>query len=189
MSFLDGLPVWGLAIVIFLLRIVDVSMGTLRTIAVVQGRVVFSVFLGFLEVLVWVTVVTKVFQSAASDPMLLVAYALGFAAGNAVGILAERRLAMGTVILRIVTTSKDELAVFFRDHTPRVITFEGHADADPITLLYVIVRRKSVRPLLRQAQEIDPELMFVVDPVYESNAVLIQPLPNPTGWRSVMKMK
>ena len=100
---LDTLPVWALALVIFTLRVVDVSLGTCRTIAVVQGRMKVSVLLGFIEVLVWVTTVTHVIQKAADNGWLLLAYAAGFAFGNAAGIALERRLAMGSVILRIVS--------------------------------------------------------------------------------------
>src|SRR5690606_11004747 len=103
MLYLNELPMWGLASAIFILRMIDVSMATLRTIAVVQGRIVVSVAIGFVEVLVWVTTVAQVIQHASNSPLLLFAFAGGFAAGNGVGILLERWLAMGAVILRIVS--------------------------------------------------------------------------------------
>lgn len=189
MEWLDALPVGVLALVIFGLRIFDVSLGTVRTIAVVQGRSAFSVMLGFFEVLVWVTTVTHVVQRASGDPVLLVAYAGGFAAGNAVGIAVERRLALGAVIMRIVTqTAGQEVVELLRQRSPKVFHFEGREHAAPVTLIYVPARRRDARRLLRQALEIDPHLYYSVDSMRESN--WNQPSGAlPTGWRAVAKKK
>lgn len=190
MPFLDTLPVWGLALLIFFLRIADVSMGTCRTLAVVQGRIGVSVALGFVEVLIWITTVSQVFQKAAGNPWLLLAYAGGFACGNGVGIALERRLAMGSVILRIVShDAGDDLANALRKHSPRVLTFEGSDEDHAVTLLYVAARRRQVRRLIAVARDVDPDLFYAVDPLRDSNWVLAQPMPAPTGWRAVMKKK
>jgi uncharacterized protein YebE (UPF0316 family) len=190
MDFLTTLPVWLLALLIFLLRIVDVALGTCRTIAVVQGRVSISVALGFVEVLVWVTTVTHVVQHATSNPWLLLAYATGFAAGNAAGIALEQRLALGTVILRIVSAdSGHEIAERLRRHGPKVIVFDGHDDEKPITLLYVAVRRRDAPKLVKASRGIDPHLFYAIDTLRESNLAYARAIGNPTGWRSVLKKK
>ncbi|TWT99353.1 hypothetical protein Pla108_02900 [Botrimarina colliarenosi] len=190
MPFLDTLPVWALALLIFSLRIVDVSLGTCRTIAVVQGRIGTSVLLGFFEVLIWITTVSEVFQRAGGNPWLLLSYAAGFACGNGAGIWLERRLAMGSVILRIVShDAGDDLADALRQRSPRVLTFEGSDEEHAVTLLYVAARRRQVRRLISAAREVDPDLYYAVDPLRESNWAMAQPVPGPTGWRSVLKKK
>lgn len=190
MEYLNSLPVWALALLIFLFRVIDVSLGTCRTIAVVQGHMVTSVVLGFIEVLVWVTTVAHVIQHASDNPLLLLAYASGFAAGNAAGIALERRLAMGTVILRIVSQKAGEpLADTLRHRVPRVFLFEGHDNGNKMTLLYVAVRRRHARQLINAAMQIDPDLFYAVDPLRESNWLLTQAMPNPTGWRAIAKKK
>lgn len=190
MPFLDTLPVWALALLIFFLRIIDVSLGTCRTIAVVQGRIVTSVMLGFFEVLIWITTVSQVFQHASGNAWLLLAYAAGFACGNGVGIALERRLAMGSVILRIVShNAGDDLAQALREQSPRVLTFEGSDEEHAVTLLYVAARRRQVRRLITAARRVDPDLYYAVDPLRESNWIIGQPIPGPSGWRSVMKKK
>lgn len=190
MTLLDSLPVWGLAIAVFFLRIIDVSVCTLRTIAIVQGRMVFSVCLGFCEVLIWVMVVGQVLKHATDNPLLLLTYASGFACGNAVGILIERQLALGSVILRIVSvTAGPQLAELFRDRAARVFTFDGRDSDESMMLIYVVVRRRMARELIEEAQRYDPELFFAVDPLRETNAFLSTPLPNPSRWRGLAKMK
>jgi uncharacterized protein YebE (UPF0316 family) len=92
------------ALVIFTLRIIDVSLGTLRTISVVQGRVKLSVLLGFFETFVWLTAVAQALMGIEKNPLLMLAYCAGFAAGNAVGIQIERKIAMGIVVIRMFSS-------------------------------------------------------------------------------------
>lgn len=186
---LEGLPVWELAIIIFLLRICDVSIGTFRTIAVVQGRTVVSVILGFFEVLIWVLVMSNVLRHAAQNPVLLLAYAGGFATGNAVGIQLERSFALGHVVLRIISVKSGELVERLRSRVQHVSTFVGQDGEKSVMLLFLACRRRDLKELIAEARGIDPELFFAVDPLRESSIDLAQPLPHPTGWRAVFKMK
>lgn len=175
---------------IFLLRIVDVSLGTVRTISVVQGRVKLSVLLGFLEVLVWVTAVVGVLQRVSESPVVMFGYALGFAAGNATGILLERRMALGDVIVRIITSSDHrEFSALFRQQSGHATTFSGRRDGEAVEMYFTTCRRRDVRPLIRSARRIDPDLFYSIDPIRESNMELTQPLPGATGWRGVLKKK
>ncbi len=190
MGAMEDWPVWAMAVAIFLLRIGDVSIGTMRTISVIQGRIPLSVGLGFLEVLVWVSTVSQVLNRATESPVLLLAYASGFAAGNGVGVLLERRLALGAVIVRIVSAAPaSQLAELLRQHGQHVFQFDGREGDQPVTLSYVIVRRRDAPDIVQRARGIDPELFFAVDPLRESSALLQSPLPGPTGWRAVMKKK
>ena len=81
-----------LSLVICCARIVDVSLGTLRTVAVVRGQVMEASALGFFEILIWVLAISKV-MTTLDNPLNVIGYAAGFALGNAVGILIEQKLA------------------------------------------------------------------------------------------------
>jgi len=190
MAWLDDLSVWQLAILIFFLRIVDVSVGTLRTITVVQGRTFVSAGLGFIEVLVWITVVSQVIHRAAEHPLLLLTYAVGFATGNAVGICLERWLAQGSVVIRLVTTTAGEaMKEFFQGQTAQVFTFEGNNPTEPMTLLFLVARRRDVRQLVGMARKMDPNLFYSVDPLRESSHLYKRRPPWPTVWRGMTKSK
>lgn len=190
MNWLDSLPIWGLGIAIFFLRILDVSIGTIRTITVVQGRTRLSVMLGFFEVLIWMTAVSKVFQYASTQPYILLCYASGFATGNAVGILIERRLALGAVILRLVThIPVNEMENALRPRSMQIICFPGRDGDREVTLLYVVCKRRDVPDLIELARGHDDGIFFAVDPIKESSVLLPRTLPSATGWRAVQKMK
>ncbi len=165
---LATLPIAPLAALIFCLRIGDVSLGTIRTIAVVEGRVNLAVLLGFFEVLIWITAVSQVIQRVDESPVLLLAYAAGFASGNAVGILLERWLAMGSTVVRFISNERgEELARDLRAHGWMVTTFAAQGGEGERLLLYAIVPRRDTAALLGRARIVDPGVFYVVERVSE----------------------
>ena len=184
------LPTWGLALIIFALRVCDVTLGTVRTLTVVQGRIRTSVALGFFEILIWVTAISQVVTHLSESPLLAVAYAGGFAAGNATGILLERRLAMGSVVVRLISArASDAIAAHLQGLGQAVAQFDGHGKGDaPVRLVYTTCGRRALRGLLEFAQEQAPDLISADEPLLEGTTYR-QPLPHATGWRAVFLRK
>jgi len=177
------------ALAIFLLRIADVSIGTIRTISLVQGRTLLAMGLGFFEVLIWIFVIAGVMGAVRENPVLLVAYAAGFAAGNGVGIMIERKLAMGVQVVRIISQRAGaEIARRIREDGQAVTTFTGEGRDGPVTLLYLTCRRRAWTGFLKEAISLDPSLFYVVEPVTGLNRHVFG-VPHPSGWRAVSKKK
>jgi uncharacterized protein YebE (UPF0316 family) len=188
MEFLNALPIWGIALLIFLLRILDVSVGTLRTITVVQGRVGTAMILGFFEVLVWVTAISQVVLHLPERSILALAYAGGFAAGNACGIMLDRYLAVGSCVVRMITgVEGDKLAGRLRELGRIVTTFSGQGHDGPRTLLFTACPRRELETIVAVAREVDPGLFYTVERFTRADHGT--PLPHPTGWRAVLKKK
>ena len=177
------------AALIFTLRIVDVSFGTVRTISLIHGRIVTAVILGFFEVLVWITVVAQVISGVSENPVLLVAYAAGFAAGNGVGIVIERRLAFGVQMLQMISQKHgEEIAAAIRGHGQAVTVFTGEGRDGPVRMILTTCQRRKVPALIREARGIDPDIFYVVEPVSDLRKN-VRIGTRPTGWRSVGKAK
>jgi uncharacterized protein YebE (UPF0316 family) len=188
MDLVNSMPFWLVAVAIFALRIVDVSLGTIRTILVVQGRLFASVLTGFIEVLLWVLAVSQVIANIKESPLLAVAFAGGFATGNAVGILLERRLAIGTCVLRIISNGQGEnVASAFRSNGRDVTTFDGWDRDGQRKLIYTTCPRRDAKRLIDLAKVIDPHVFYMVDRFSQTGYG--GPLPHPTGWRAVFKKK
>ena len=83
---------------VFVARICDVSIGTVRTIVTVQGRTVIAFCLAVFEISIWITIVSTVIHQVKDNPVLIAFYAFGYATGNVVGIIMERKIAFGTTI-------------------------------------------------------------------------------------------
>ena len=189
MEFIADIPIGLLVPFIFVLRIVDVSMGTIRTLAIVEGRIGVSVVLGFFEVLVWLVAITQVIVRLKESPFLPLAYAAGFAAGNAAGILLEKRLALGSVVLRIISETRgSSIAEALRSAKQAVTTFDGAGRDGPVTLIYTSCPRAEMHALLGRAVEVDPDLFYVIERANawgHGRAVVA----HPTGWRAFWKKK
>src|SRR5690348_6220114 len=98
-------PLLG-ALLIFLLRIVDVSIGTLRVMYMVRGDRAKTVPLAFVESGVWVFAITRIIKQV-DNPLNMVAFAAGYAAGTMVGMTLERWIASGHILVRIISDKAD----------------------------------------------------------------------------------
>jgi uncharacterized protein YebE (UPF0316 family) len=193
MESIATIPVWLLCILIFALRICDVTLGTVRTVSIVKGYLALAVALGFFEVMIWILAVSQVISRINESIFLALAFAGGFAAGNAVGILVERRLAMGTAVVRIISnTHGPEIARAIREDGHDVAIFDGEGAEGAVTLVYAVAPRRHTRQMLQRAMSIDASLLYVSEPAHESfqGATLrLRPVPHATGWRAVFKKK
>ena len=187
MTLSPELPVWVLAALIFLLRVADVSLGTVRTIVVVHGRIRLSVLLGFVEVLVWITAVSQVILRLRESPVLVLAYASGFAAGNAVGILLERRLAFGQCVVRVISKEGEQVARVLSSVGQVRGVFRSEAEEPSSRLVFATLERSRLPEVVQRVKALDPAVFYVVDRFSQTNGHA--PLPRPTGWRAVLKMK
>lgn len=176
--------------IVFLARICDVSIGTVRTIVTVQGRTALAFTLAIFEISIWVTVVSTVINQIKEQPLLVIFYAFGYATGNVVGIMVERKLAFGTMILRIITRRAGvEIAAHLREKGQPVTIFQGEGMRGPVSELYIACRRRDLKWILPEVQRIDPKLFYVIEQARDMSKVL-KPVYSPLGgWRSTDKRK
>ncbi|MFH1502534.1 MAG: DUF5698 domain-containing protein [Candidatus Eisenbacteria bacterium] len=187
-----GLDLYTLltGVVVFLFRIVDVSLGTIRTISTVQGRTRTAFLLGFVEVSLWLAVIATIVSRVAERPILGVFYALGFSTGNVVGILIERRLAFGHTVLRVFTREKGEgLAQELREAGHSVTCFEGTGRSGPVVEVCVVCRRKALKEILPIVGSVVPDAFYVTESVGFVRSERRPTMQPPTGWRAVLKKK
>ena len=93
---------WVLPLIIFFARVTDVSLGTIRIIAISRGKKGLAAIMGFFEVFVWILVISQILAGL-SGLLNFASYAAGYAAGNYVGLILEQQLSMGVVVVRVFT--------------------------------------------------------------------------------------
>lgn len=151
------------ALLIFLLRIVDVSLATVRLLMSVRGRKLVAASLGFIEILIWITAVGTALQNMSSW-MHVVAYSGGFAAGTFVGLTIEEKLAFGLAILWITSRhSGVELAEALRSMGFGVTQSTGQGREGAVQMLSTAVRRRDLRKVLKEIERWDPQAFVVVE--------------------------
>lgn len=188
----------GIPLLIFLARLTDVTMGTLRIIFVSRGMSTVAPLVGFVEVLVWLAALSQVMQNL-DRPENFIAYALGFSAGTWVGIQVEARLGLGLLTLRVIThrAAKDVVREL-RGSGFGVTSFAAHGAEGRVQLLFLILQRQDLQAAQAIVRRHHPRAFISVSDVRTASEGFIpprrrwlklpQPIP-PRPRRQVMKEK
>jgi uncharacterized protein YebE (UPF0316 family) len=153
---------WG-PIVIFMLRIVDVSMSTVRIVLAVRGRKYVVPLIGFFEVLVWVFAVGNAIRFLDS-PLHLLGYAGGFASGSFVGLLIEERLAIGYATIRVVSRHAGvEMSDALRALGFGVTEFAGQGRDGPVEVAYTVCQRRDIPRVVAEVERWDTQAFITVE--------------------------
>lgn len=157
-----------LPFIVFFARVADVTLGTLRIIFTSRGRRNIAPLLGFVEVFIWIVIVGQIVKNAHSL-VAYIGYAAGFATGTFVGMLIEERMAIGTLVLRIILAKgADELTSALRSAGFGVTSVNGEGGQGPVKLLYTVVQRKKLSTVTNIIHEICPGAFFSVEEVRSS---------------------
>ncbi|MDO5689260.1 MAG: DUF5698 domain-containing protein [Tissierellia bacterium] len=156
-------------LLIFFARICDVSLTTIRTIFVVQGRKLPVMLIGFVEAIVYVVVLGKI-VSDLNDPFKIIFYGLGFSAGNFVGLVLEEKLALGELAVNVVLsdTDNDDVIKEIRDNGFGVTVIEGQGRTRMRDYLIIIIKRKDFKKLKRIIDQHDKKAFLMtsaIDPI------------------------
>jgi uncharacterized protein YebE (UPF0316 family) len=157
-----------LPLMIFASRIVDVTLGTMRLIFTSRGQRRLAPLLGFIEILIWIVIVSQV-MGHVQNPAAYIGYAAGFATGTYVGMRIEDHMAMGTLVVRIILAKgAEELTSSLRAAGFGVTSVSGEGAQGPVSLLYTVVPRKNLRLVTGLIHDLAPGTFFSVEEVRSS---------------------
>ncbi len=169
----------GLPLLIFFARVFDVTLGTLRIIFISRGKKKIAPLLGFVEVFIWIVAVSQIMKSVSSLPAYL-GYAAGFAAGNYVGMVIEDRLAIGTLIIRtILPEHPAELIQRLHDANFGVTCVAGEGAHGPVTLLYTVIKRKSLPEVTAIIHSLYPRAFLTIEELRSAEQGIFPKDPDP----------
>lgn len=152
---------WG-PLLIFGLRIVDVSMSMLRTLLAMRGSRTIPPLIGLFESLIWVFAVGSAIRNLDS-PLHVLGYASGFAAGNSVGLWLEEKIAVGLATVQIFSRrAGEELADAIRSLGFGVTEFTGRGREGPVQLVHTVAKRRQVNRILAEVERRDPGAFIAV---------------------------
>jgi len=157
-------------ILIFFARICDVTIGTLRIIFVSRGMRYFASLLGFFEILLWIIVVAKVMGNENSIFVYL-AYAAGFSVGNFIGITIENKIALGSMIVRVITRKEAAVLVkALRDSGYLVTNIKAEGRDGAVEVIFSVLKRKYLNSFLDIVNRYNPNAFYTVEDVRQINA-------------------
>jgi uncharacterized protein YebE (UPF0316 family) len=159
-------------LLICLSRIVDVTIGTIRIILVSKGAKKVAPILGFFEVLIWLIAIGQVMKNL-TNVYNYVAYATGFALGNYIGIWIEQKLALGNVVIRIITRmDATELINSMKVTDFGLTVIEAHNGNDPVNIIFTVQKRATLPVIIAQIKKFNPNAFYSIEDVrFVSNRV------------------
>jgi uncharacterized protein YebE (UPF0316 family) len=153
----------GNALMIFCLRLVDVSLGTVRLIMIGRGQRKIAPLLGFVEVTIWVLAISQVITNL-DNIINIFGYSGGFAAGTLVGMWIEDKLPLGHVGISIISTTQGQkIARKLRQADYGVTELIGSGRSGNVNLATTIVPRKDVKDVFQLVNQTDPRSFIAVD--------------------------
>ncbi|MEW6568034.1 MAG: DUF5698 domain-containing protein [Chloroflexota bacterium] len=160
-----SIPAWLFPLVIFALRVTDMSLDTLRVLFVVRGHKGSAWTLGFFQSALWVIAITSVLSNL-GNLWNLAGYAAGFATGNVVGMAIEEHLAIGHANLRIISPRRGSaVAEQVRRAGYAATELFGQGKDGTVSVILSSVRRRDVSRLQRRVSKVDAEAFVSVEEV------------------------
>ncbi len=155
----------GVPVLIFLARICDVSVGTLRIMFIGRGKKAIAPFLGFFEVLIWLIAISQIMQHL-TMAFYYVAYAAGYATGTFVGMYIEEKLAVGMILVRVVS-GKDPagLVESLAAGGYGVTNVPAQGARGPVNLVYTIIKRSDLAQVAGIITRFDPRIFYTIEDV------------------------
>lgn len=131
-------------IAIFLAKILEVALMTVRTVLITRGEKVYGSIIGFVEVVIWLYVVSAVLVGIQDDPVRMIVYALGFACGNYLGSYLEEKLALGILTINIIASKEngEKIAAILRKENVGVTAIEAEGINEIKKMLIIHAKRK-----------------------------------------------
>lgn len=157
MEYLSDPHAWLYALMIFALRVGDMSLDTIRVLFVVRGKKTIVWVLGFFQSLIFVVAISSVLTQL-DNILNVIGYAMGFATGNLVGMLIEQRLAIGHILVTIISSNRGaSIAEKLRSSGYAVTEIPGRGKNGTVFELHASVLRKDVPNVETIVLESDPQ--------------------------------
>ncbi|MDA9808251.1 DUF5698 domain-containing protein [Flavobacteriales bacterium] len=151
------------ALIIFSLRLADQSLGTMRTLLVSKNKPIYAALIGLVESAIWIVAISQVIKDI-DDPVLIGAYAAGFAAGTILGTYIERIVGVGNIVVRVFTASNSpSVAETLRDKGYGVTVIDGEGKDGPVKIYLCVIPRRKLKSVLNMIEEINPNAYITTD--------------------------
>lgn len=155
-----------LCIKIFLVRILDVSLGTMRMIVTVKGKAAIASIIGFFEVLIWFIVVREALNTDIESLWIAAAYAGGFATGTYIGSILSNNLIQGNFGVQVILSENSNKIVDTirkEGYAVSVIDVKGQDQDKDKYMLFIEINKKHFNHLRNLIKDLDDKAFIVVN--------------------------
>ena len=151
------------ALIIFSLRLADQSLGTFRALLVSKNRPIYAALIGLIESAIWIVAISQVVKDI-DDPVLISAYAAGFAAGTILGSYIERIVGVGNIVVRVFCPANSpSVAETLRENGHGVTVIDGEGKDGAVKIYLCVIPRRKLKSVLSTIEEINPNAYITTD--------------------------
>ncbi len=172
-----------LPFLIFLARISDVTIGTVRIVMVAKGQKGIAPLLGFFEVLIWLVAISKIIENL-DNWVCYIAYGAGFAFGNYIGMIIEEKLAYGIVQLQIITRrDAQDLIEKLRAMGYGITHQDAHGAKEEVSVIFTIIKRTEINRVIKIIKAYNPKSFYsIADVRFVNNGQYVPAIPIRKLW-------
>jgi len=177
-----------LPILIFLARVGDVSIGTMRIIFISQGNRKLAPLAGFFEVTIWLIAMGQIFNNL-TNPIYYIAYAGGFATGNYVGLIIEQKLSLGLLsVYLILKENPGPLIKELKSQGYGLTTLTAEGMKGNVKLVVMVIKRKDLNEVYEMIKKLHPDAFMSVQSVQSVKGGILAPKER-TRWSLLGRKK
>lgn len=155
-----------LCIKVFCVRILDVSLGTMRTIVTVKGKTKTASLIGFIEVLIWFLVVREALNTDIDSIWIAISYAGGYATGTLIGGFLSNRFIKGNFGVQVILSKNDDSIVNTirkEGYAVSVLDVRGQDQDKEKYMLFIEIDKRNFNHLRNLIKELDEKAFVVVN--------------------------
>jgi uncharacterized protein YebE (UPF0316 family) len=154
-----------LALLVFVAETCVVTLATLRIIFISRGLKMLASVMGFFEITLWLFAIGQIMQNL-EDVGCFLGFACGFTLGNYLGVLIEKKLALGTQVVRIITSKDaDELVAGLREAGYGVTRIHAEGATGPVQIVFTVLKRKEVPLAVAVIKQFDRRAFYSVEDI------------------------
>jgi len=152
-------------ILIFLARIIDVTIGTIRVIFISKGYKFLAPILGFFEILVWLSAIRQILMNL-SNIACFIAYAAGFSVGTFVGIQIEEKLSIGKVLVRIITRKNSNALIEKLKSLKQIVTtIDGEGPEGNVKIIFTVIKKLDMKKIKGVIKKFNPQAFYSIEDI------------------------
>jgi uncharacterized protein YebE (UPF0316 family) len=130
-----------------------------------NGKKNVAPILGFFEALIWLLAIGQIFQNI-DNPVSYIAYAGGFGMGTYVGMRFDEKLALGRVLVRVITPKPlPELIEYMKERDYRFTSVGAEGRYGKVNLLFTVMKRDSLQTFVDKVKSIDEKAFYTIESV------------------------
>ena len=154
-----------LPLLIFLARVADVSLGTIRVIFISKGFKYIAPLIGFFEILIWLFAIGQIMQNL-GNWISMFAYAAGFAGGTFVGMIIEEKLSFGEVLVRVISKHNvPEMVSKLEEDGYRLTSVNAEGEKGEVKVIMIVTQRRRAGNIISIIKGINPDAFYTIEDI------------------------